>query len=64
MSNQLLLPKYADTTYKPPALVIPIRNYIKKNDMQEETFSKKTKEKEQPFFYTKPIFKANKYDFL
>ena len=64
MRNQLLLPKHDTLTYNPPTFIIPIRNYKRKTDKQEDPVSKGQMEKKLPLFYTKPILKANKYDFL
>jgi|GEM_PF-2688588 hypothetical protein len=63
MTDVLLLPESLNTKDKPLARVIPIR-FIADKKIKTEIKVVKEKEKKEPIlFYTRPIFKANKYEF-
>jgi hypothetical protein len=47
-----------------PAQVIPIWPVFKENVKQKERISKIEAEKKMLLFYTEPIFKSKKHDFL
>jgi hypothetical protein len=64
MKEGLLLQNMADTIIKTQAPVISIRSVIKENSKQREETSKMKVEKKMPLFYTGPIFKSKKHDFL
>ena len=65
MSNVLLLQNSRNTGDKVPAKIISIQfipeRRINKTDLQD---SKKKDPNEPILFYTRPIFKANKYEFF
>lgn len=64
MNNGLLLRDREDTTTKALARIISMQPIIKKNYTQKEETSKMKAEKKIPLFYTAPIFKPKKHDFL
>lgn len=64
MSNYLSIERLDDITAKAAASVIPIWPVTRKNGKRRKRVSKKKAEKKIPLFYTAPIFKPRKHDFL
>ena len=64
MSNVLLLQDSGNTKEKIPAKIISIRFIPERRTDKEGQVSQKKEAKETILFYTKPIFKANKYEFF
>ncbi len=63
--NNTLSPKEPENTLaKLMAPVIPIWPVTRKNTSQKEQIVKEKMEKKIPLFYTAPIFKSKKHDFL
>jgi len=62
MSNNLSIERLHDITGAAP--VIPIWHVTRKNGKRRKRVSKKKAEKKIPLFYTAPIFKPRKHDFL
>jgi hypothetical protein len=63
MQNGLNARKLNDSSEKKQALVIYIQADSKENFAKEKLINGKA-EMKIPLFYTEPIFKAKKYDFL
>jgi hypothetical protein len=64
MKESLLLRNVNNTINSTPAPVIPIWPVFKENINQKERTSKIEAEKKMPLFYTEPMFKSKKHDFL
>lgn len=64
MSNYLSIERLDDITVKAAAPVIPIWPVTRENSKCRKRVSKKKAEKKIPLFYTAPIFKSKKHDFL
>jgi len=64
MSNSLFGERLDDSAVNPVAPVIPIWQARRKYGRRKKGVSKKKVEKKMPLFYTSPIFKPKKHDFL
>jgi len=64
MSNVLLLQDSENTKDKVPAKIISIQFIPERRTNKDHQDSKKKDAKEPILFYTKPIFKANEYEFF
>lgn len=64
MNNTLLLKEPEDITAKLIAPIIPIWSVTRKNVIQKEKEKVVKEKKKIPLFYTAPIFKSKKHDFL
>ena len=64
MNNTLSLKEPDNTPANLIAPVIPIWAVTRKNTRQKEPIVMEKMEKKIPLFYTAPIFKSKKHDFL
>ena len=64
MNNSLSIQGFRDNKKEAVAPVISIGSVINLNKKVMEKISKTETKKNLPQFYTKPIFKTKKYDFL
>jgi hypothetical protein len=64
MNSSLPIQRYPEVNVKGLANIVPIRPVIKPSVIEKEKLQKTGIIKEVPHFYTKPIFKAKKHDFL
>ena len=64
MPVNLPIERFDENKRRTPALIIPISSIKTPIEKKRETVTRDAVKKELPKFYTEPIFKARKYDFL
>lgn len=64
MNSSLPIQRYREANLKGFAPIVSIRPVIKPSVREKEKLQKTEIKKDIPHFYTKPIFKAKKHDFL
>ena len=64
MGGNVMLRKFEERATKTLAPVIPIQPVNQKRDNPKEKNAKENVREGLPLFYTAPIFKAKKHDFL